>query len=251
MKKKVLFLTSLVVVVAGLSTSVMAAENTVVTSNETEKNEIVAQELTYQDVLDKLNAEYGTNAHFPDENSYRKINLTLEEFEVRIRHAIELNIAANEKADEAIKRLTPDRIEGSGNSIVIGEGSSRWENGKLIVTCNSQMASSTYSADYDYRNTKLLEDVVIELEGRVNCERGFWAFSSIDEILFDSYSYMDNIFVPVRVNRDFADTRRTYYVEAYGEVTEAFTDVVIDSNARRYVEFWAGSGMPDPSTLVA
>lgn len=252
--KKLGYLLIILAIITCFSTSVMAAENTIVTSNETERNETVAQEMTYQDVLDKLNAEYGTNAHFPEEKgnsgvSSRTSELTLEEFEDRIRHAIELNLAANERADEAIKRLTPERIDES-YSFAIDECSSQWDNGKLIVTFDSQSGLSARNTTYDYYNTKLLADTEVIAEGQVNCSRGFWAFSAVDSVIFDYQPYMDIIFIPESANYSFADTRRTFCLEAYGVVTEAFTDVVIDSNARRYVEFWAGSGMPDPSTLV-
>lgn len=259
MKKLGCFLIILVGITC-FSTSVMAAENTVVTSNETEKNEIVAQELTYQDVLDKLNAEYGTNAHFPEEkensgDSYRKSDLTPEEFEERIRYAIELNLAANAEADEGIKRMTEGRID-ERRSFVASEWSAERSDGKLILTRAYDMDSDPLvvaGADYYYSNTKSLEGIDIGITAAVNCDRGFWAFSRVLAISYEWPPLTEIVFSPVQSTlvETYADSRRTYSIEIYGVVEELLTGVIIEDFARRYVEFWAGSGMPDPSTLVA
>ena len=245
-----------VAITAILTMSVMAIDTVMPTEKEIGTVAIGTKETIYQSILDKLNDEYGTNVHFSKEKqidvgSSGAIDLTPEEFEVRIRKAIELNLIANEKADQNIKKMNTDQkiymtVKSSSNGEFIATGD--YESGSCLVT-----ASQEYDIVYPYQHTKYIEGAGIELNALVNLDRGFWAFSYVVSVagVYPPGEFMDIRFHPGEVNCSYADSQRTCAIELYGRVFDPLTDVTIDLNARRYVEFWAGSGMPDPSTLVA
>jgi len=79
---------------------------------------------TYQDVLDMLNKEYGTNVHFPSAQeceeygiTVAEIDVSLEEFEAQMRKDIEANIQANAKAVADTQKLDNSQSLESGSGV--------------------------------------------------------------------------------------------------------------------------------------
>lgn len=79
---------------------------------------------TYQDVLDMLNKEYGTNVHFPSAQECEKygitvteIDVSLEEFEAQMRKDIEANLQANAEAVADAQKLDKSQRLESGSGV--------------------------------------------------------------------------------------------------------------------------------------
>lgn len=256
MKKKVLFLTFLVV--AGLSTSVMAVDNTIAVANENENIETISQATIYQDILDKLNDEYGTSVHFETEKRSVgtfsvQINMTPEEFETHIRSAIEMNMRANAEADEKIKRLEAENKEDTTHVTFEKKSSAKGEVYAAIFEDDfDTKAAGRANVVYAYQDLKYVEGATISLGAFVNIDRGFWAFTDVFilEILHIPALNGTLLFYPEDSDFSFIDSRRTCATEFNGVVKDETTGVIVDTNARRYAEFWAGKDMPDPEDLM-
>ena len=75
-------------------------------------------------------------------------------------------------------------------------------------------------------------------------QEGYCAYSRINQV-YTSYLAGVNSKPPFYANSynyDLIDTRRTCALRLYGYTLGDY-GTIIDSNAYRYVEFWAGSGM--------
>ena len=117
--KKIISLLGALALVLSLSLAAYAAENDV----DLKINDVEAC-TTYQDVLDMLNKEYGTDVHFPSAEEREKygipvveIDVSLEEFEAQIRKDIEANLQANAEAKAAAQKLDTEQIIESGSGI--------------------------------------------------------------------------------------------------------------------------------------
>lgn len=186
----------------------------------------------YQAVLDELNEEYSTDVHFATGNEstfYSESNLidiTPEEFELYIRKMIVENEKANKEAkDSAIKLETKEICEqGEGIWYPLSEAISR--------------ISSTVN------RAKKVAGATVYLNATVTNSPGYWAYSSINNV-YATYLPGENstpAFYASSYNYSLIDSRRTCALKLYGYTLGDY-GVIIDQNAQRYVEFWAGSGM--------
>ena len=117
--KKIISLLGALALVLSFSFAAYAAENDV----DLIINNVEAC-TTYQDVLDMLNKEYGTDVHFPSAEEREKfgipvveIDVSLEEFEAQMRKDIEANLQANVEAKAAAQKLNEVQIYESGSGI--------------------------------------------------------------------------------------------------------------------------------------
>lgn len=186
----------------------------------------------YQEVLDKLNREYSMDIHFltPEEqNLYsiaeqRNIDITPEEFENNLREQIIENNRAKAEADEKIAELEKKDIVESGRGIC------------SPVSITRATATVTRS--------KTTEGATVHLNATVSNKPGYWMYSGIHSV-YTTYVAGENSNPPFHANTynySLIDARRTCATKLYG-VTLGDYGTIIDSNAYRYVEFWAGSGM--------
>lgn len=247
-------------VITSLSTSVMAVDNTIMVANETENIETINQNAIYQDILDKLNEEYGTSVHFEKETrsggvSSVQINMTPEEFESHIRSAIEMNIRANAEADEKIKSLETEYKEDTTYFTFEKKSSAKGDEYSAIIADDfDTKAAERANVVYAYQDLKYVEGATISLGAYVNIDRGYWAFTDVFalEVLHVPALNGTLLFYPTEEGSySFIDARRTCATEFNGEVKDETTGVIIDTNARRYAEFWAGKDMPDPEELTS
>ena len=187
----------------------------------------------YQEVLDKLNEEFSTNVRFltPEDGAAAlydadEINVTPEEFEKTLRAEILENNKAKKEADAAARNLQNELIEESGSGI-----------------CTTEMPAglrSTYTVDRE----KNVSGATVHLNATVTNNAGYWAYSGINQV-YTSYLAGVNSKPPFYANSynyDLIDARRTCALRLYGYTLGDY-GTIIDSNAYRYVEFWAGSGM--------
>ncbi len=79
---------------------------------------------TYQDVLDMLNEEYGTNVHFPSAQECKEygitveeIDVSLDEFEAQMRKEIEASLRANAEVTAAAQKLDKSQSLKSGSGV--------------------------------------------------------------------------------------------------------------------------------------
>lgn len=185
----------------------------------------------YQQVLDKLNEEYSTNVRFLTAEdgiatSKTKIDVPPEEFEQILRTEIIENEKAKKEADIAISNLERKTKDESGYGICTTE---------LPVGLRS-----TVTVD----RQKNVSGATVHLNATVTNNAGYWAYSSINQV-YASYVAGVNSKPPFSANSynyDLIDARRTCALRLYGYTLGDY-GTIIDSNAYRYVEFWAGSGM--------
>lgn len=223
-------------IISILFSSIMVV-GTVITASAAESHSykaVTAESNPYQAVIDKLNNEYSLNIHFmtPVErqaysvSSQRDIDITPEEFENNLREAIIENERAKVEADKKLAELeTKDIVErGSGicRSVSMPESRTR-----TTVTRSKNIAGAT-----------------AYLRATVSNSPGHWVYSSISTA-YTTYVNGVNSTPPFFANTyDYSllDSRRTCALKFYGYTLGDY-GVIIDDNAYRYVEFWAGSGM--------
>ena len=187
---------------------------------------------TYQEVLDMLNEEYGTNVHFPSAQECKEygitveeIDVSLDEFEAQMRKDIEASLRANAEATAAAQKL---------------DKSQSLKNGSGVCKKSEVDVKSAYYVT----RAKDVEGATVYLEATVNDNNGYWRYSSISDV----YTYYlagyntTPAFGATSYNYDLIDALRTCAVSLYG-YTVGNWGVILDDNAYRYVEFWAGSGM--------
>lgn len=185
----------------------------------------------YQQVLDKLNEEYSTNVRFLTSEdgitTYKtEINVTPEEFEKTLRTEIIENDKAKKEADIAISNLERKAKDESGNGI-----------------CTTELPVGLRSTNTVDRE-KNVSGATVHLNATVTNNAGYWAYSSINQV-YTSYLAGINSKPPFYANSynyDLIDARRTCALRLYGYTLGDY-GTITDSNAYRYVEFWAGSGM--------
>ena len=218
MKKGSLFILSMITIFA-FTLPVMAAEQQSVDP--------------YQQVLDKLNAEYSTNVRFitPDDgvavmNNETKFNVTPEEFEQTIQSEILENAKAKREADAAINSLKDEAISESGSGI-----------------CTSEMPTGLRSA-YTVNREKNVSGATVHLNATVTNSAGYWAYSGINQVYTTYLAGVNSkpTFSANSYNYNLIDSSRTCALQLYGYTLGDY-GTIIDGNAYRYVEFWAGSGM--------
>ncbi len=234
--------------------------------------------LTYQDVLDMLNKEYGTNVHFPSAQECKEygiaveeIDVSIEEFEAQMRKDIEANLRANAEAIAAVQKLDTCQILESGSGVCkttedIDEFEAQMRkdietnlraNAEAIAavqkldTCQilesgSGVCKTTEDNEViscDVLQAKVIDGAIVYLDATVN-NYTYWYYKSINGV---DVSYSEDICTPPKFELSnytysLVDTRRTCALKLYGHTIGSW-GAVIDENAYRYVEFWAGSGM--------
>lgn len=188
----------------------------------------------YQAVIDKLNKEYSMDIHFMSESetqtysssSQRDIDITPEEFEANLREQIIENNRAKAEADEKIAELKTKDIVESGSGV-----------------CTPVESQETRSSSTVTRSKKIA-GATAYLTAKVSNTPGYWMYSAINSV-YTTYVAGTNSKPPFTANTynyDLIDSRRTCAVRLYGNTLGDY-GTIIDSNAYRYVEFWAGSGM--------
>lgn len=188
----------------------------------------------YQAVLDKLNKEYAMDIHFmsiAERYEYsvpaqRSIDITPEEFEVKMRKAITENARAKAEADRKYAELESRNIVKSGSGI-----------------CDSVGIYSTRTSATVTRSKKI-SGATAHLTATVSNSPGYWRYSEINSVYTD---YLEGVnskppFFSETYNYDLIDARRTCALRLYGYTLGDY-GTIIDGNAYRYVEFWAGNGM--------
>lgn len=188
---------------------------------------------SYQLVIDKLNKEYGINMRFPTKQeaellgveSYGKSE-SIEDFELSLRADIEADIKANKEADAMMEKLSLYKIEETGGGICVPS------------ELNNEMKASTVT------RSKKVAGATVYLKAVVNKDKGYWRYSSIKNVWTTYVAGVNSkpIYVSRTYNYSIIDGRRTCAVTLRG-YTISDKGVIINNNAKRYVEFWAGSGM--------
>lgn len=234
MKKTIKMFTMLLVIIclfAGIQTNVLAASVT----NIELSDEIGTSQNNYQSIIDKLNAEYGTDVHFATKDEMSKlgieaeeIDISAKEFEAYIRSLIEANLTANHEAQIAFASLeTQDICEsGSGSCVAMDT-----EADVMPLTAYRTIRTKEVAGSY-VRLTAIVNDT------------SYWKYSSIEDV-YCYYIAGENTTPPFfaeTYNYSLIDARRTCALKLYGYTMGNYA-IIIDANAYRYVEFWAGSGM--------
>lgn len=188
----------------------------------------------YQAVIDKLNKEYSMDIHFMSEteaqaypsSTQRNIDITPEEFEANLREEIIENNRAKAEADKKIAELETKDIVESGSGI-----------------CNPAGAQVNRTTTTVTRSKKIA-GATAYLTATVSNSPGYWMYSGVNSA-YTAYVVGVNSeppFYASTYNYDLIDARRTCALRLYGYTLGDY-GTIIDSNAYRYVEFWAGSGM--------
>ena len=188
----------------------------------------------YQAVIDKLNKEYSMDIHFmsaTEARTYlisaeRDIDITPEEFEQKLREEIIENNRAKAEADKKFAELETEVINESGDGFCdpAGEPVTRT---KVTVTRNKQIAGAT-----------------AYLTATVSDSPGYWMYSDISAAYTKYVAGVNSTpaFCAETYNYSLIDARRTCALKLYGYTLGSY-GTILDPNAYRYVEFWAGSGM--------
>ena len=218
---------ALILVVGLMPTSALAA------SSESQTAQAIS---SYQLVLDKLNSEYGTDVHFATAAEASKFGISesfagvsLEDFEKTIRAEIIANQEAEAKAIAESTRLQREAAVESGSGVC---GTPQFD------------MSPTPKASYSVQRSKDVAGATVHLTATVNNNNGYWTYSSFTQV-YTTYVAGQNTtpaFGASTYNYSFIDARRTCAISLYGYTMGSY-GVIIDNNAYRYVEFWAGSGM--------
>ena len=220
--KKTIAIMLTVLLVLSISATAFAAESTP-----------VASRASYQEVLDKLNREYGTDAHFATELERSEygiedfdITISVEEFESQMRRDIEANIQANNDAISKSQKLNSVKVEESGSGI-----------------CGKASFGSTPKSSFTVTRSKNVAGATVYLSATVS-NSSYWHYTSIGSVWTTYLAGYNSTpaFAARTYNYSLIDARRTCAVSLYG-YTVGNWGVILDNNAYRYAEFWAGSGM--------
>ncbi len=177
--------------------------------------------------MDRLNAKYGTDVHFAsktEKNNYNideeLKNVSLADFEKDIEEAILENERAKQEAKKAKKK------------------SEELDDSKNIYLVSGRASSSTVTREKD------VSGATVHMTADVSNSSGYWHYTSIGTIWTSYLAGVNSTpaFYSLTYNYDLIDSNRTCAISLYG-VTIGNYGVIIDSNAYRYVEFWAGNGM--------
>ena len=191
----------------------------------------------YQAIIDKLNEEYSMDMYFMEEDdplftegilssSRMRITMTPEEFEADLRQCIIENNRAKAEADRKMAELRTENIIETGS----GSCSNSYSVSPRVVKRSEQ--------------SKKISGATAHLVANVKNDTGYWKFSELIR-LYTSYTKgVDSTpgFSATRYQYNIIDAGRTYAFNLYGR-TFTSSGVIIDQNAYRYVDFWAGKNM--------
>lgn len=195
------------------------------------EEEIILKKQEYQEIMDKINKEYGTEVRFcteeeleylrlyvDDENYGRIMDIPLDEYEEGLRVAVEDSIKANKEALEALSKYNEEDF-------------TEW---KPINRIGIQSDTKFY---YE---TQKITGATAHLEAVVGMESGSWRFNEIN----DAYT----TYVPsVNGNIGFAAGRYGYSLQngdrkctvRYQGYTFDIYGQIIDDNVYRDANFTA------------
>lgn len=187
----------------------------------------------YQKAIERINERYGTSVHFASQSEIEKlgleatpIDISPDEFEKYISQLVEINDAANKEADALSAKVLVAREK---HNVTIGD-----------VDSQKEILRSSYTVT----RSKKVPGATVYLNATVNNNSGYWKYSSFN-YLNTTYVAGVNSAPPFYLEyytKSLIDAGRTYSINLYGETIGNY-GVIIDNNAHRYVEFWAGSGM--------
>lgn len=201
--------------------------------NADERNEPYYSNDTYQQIIDELNEEYGTSVHFPSAEeceildiSFERITISPEEFERSLRADIEANMLANQEARVLADEITKSKID------EIGFG---------VCQNNVELPDRT---TYSVTQTKTVSGATVHMSATVNDNNNFWSYGTISSVWTTWQAGVNSTpaFQAQTYTYTFRDTRRTCFVELNGYTINSQL-IIIDSNAYRSVEFYAGSAV--------
>lgn len=217
--KKVIFLSLLILFIGLVPVMAYAAE----------ENHDRAE---YQAILDKVNAECGTEIRFATPEELEKIGLKPDEidispaeFEILILKEVEVCKVANAEAIAKSSKYKGIQPDGSGSGVC--------KPGKM------ESARGSYS----YYHSKPVTGANVHLEATVNNDYGAWRFSSVDSVWTSSTSSIPfPWFSATTYNYAYYDSYRTCAISLQGFTIDKY-GAIVDSNASRSVDFWAGTNM--------
>lgn len=125
---------------------------------------------TYQQIIDELNAEYGTNVHFPSAEeceildiSFERITISPEEFERSLRADIEANMLANQEARVLADEVAKSKID------EIGFG---------VCQNNDELPNRT---SYSVTQSQIVSGATVHMSATVNDNNNFWQYGTISK----------------------------------------------------------------------
>lgn len=217
------------------------------TNNTNSEQDITLGNNAYEAVIKKLNAEYGLNMRFATDTELEKFNIVVEkdinkvslhDFEKQLRAQIEANKLANEQAKQKIA----ENQANLNDSIITGSGvvSNSKTDTQLSATTDVQLLATTSTVT----RSKPVDGATVYLTATVTDASGYWTYYSINDVrvTYTAGVNTEPAFYAETYNYSLIDSRRTCALSLYG-YTIGDWGVIIDDNAYRYVEFWAGSGM--------
>lgn len=201
--------------------------------NADERIELNYSNDTYQQIIDELNEEYGTSVHFPSAEecemldiSFERITISPEEFERSLRADIEANMLANQEARVLADEVAKSKID------EIGFG---------VCQNNDELPNRT---SYSVTQSKIVPGATINMSATVNNNNNFWQYGAISSVwtTWEPGVNSSPTFLAQSYTYTFRDTRRTCFVELNGYTVNSQL-IIIDSNAYRSTEFYAGSAV--------
>lgn len=222
---------TLITAVAILCTLSVCTAANAYAANQSNEN-VVSDNHDYQRVIDKINSIYGTNVHFASDEEMKKYNIevepidiSVEEFEAYISEMVEADKEANAMAEETARDADYSELYSVD------------QKKNMSATETAQPSATSKNVN----QSKKVSGATVHLSATVNNNGGFWKYSSINDV-YTTYTANVNsspAFGCRSYSYSLIDTRRTCALKLYGYTVGNY-GVIIDSNASRYVEFWAG-----------
>jgi hypothetical protein len=242
---------SLIVILISLLTSGIISAGFVFA--ETEQN-LSTKEVAYQLVIDKLNEEYGTKVHRMTSDEQKKLGIktepvavSLTDFENELRIAIIEDRRANREAlAQIVKAGVSDiKMEPMNTRVKVSFDStgelSSVSTGELSSVSTGELSSlsrvSSTATIY-----KIISGCSAYLQATASNAAGYWKFTSFGSTWTTWVNGRDStpIFVSSTYGRKYLDGSRTCAIKYSGYTMDKYGNL-INSNASRYVEFYAGS----------
>lgn len=228
-------------------------------------NVLTPQDVTaYEDILDRLNDEYGYSMYFSPEIFTRDSKFenptkySLSEFEASIRKEIEEDIAINLESQTAIAKLGTVKWESApfeGKTYTIPANVSIYSSAVMNEAYESMepyMTSSSEATTQD--NTRSSDKTLSSVQPKIGPTgqvvfmlnttisiTSYWKYSSVSGFnygFFEGATYP--IYLPTAMSYSYADSRRTVAANFTCTRYNA-SGVVINNNSSVYKEFHATS----------
>ena len=197
----------------------------------------------YQAVIDKLNEEYSVNisSMTPEERirfavpQVRMQEMPLDEFEAHLREGIIENKRANEEAERKfaeMEKCEKEWVSHSEAGLEFADRESSYSEETGIARTNKMVTRS-----------KSVPGAIVTIGAEITNSPGYWVFAAVNRTLITQDRASNFPFYADYSDLAFLDARRSYAVRMAGYTLSRKTGQVVDANASRYAEFWAGSGM--------